>query len=196
MKKYILFLLIVCVSITVSAQVAPFIRGCSLATRSTAKITAEKIVKGSIIRTNPILQGGRQIGNIGGGIMLSGGITGMSQISRIQWKPGNTGGEIISYKGLLVGERLVKEHKKDNTLPLVFEIQNILPAESFINVGDGVSDKIEKAKSSEWKEKLRERVKNKIHKINTIQTKGNLYMIYGYIFNLKDNGENFSYWAA
>lgn len=50
--------------------------------------------------------------------------------------------------------------------------------------------------TSNWREKLREKVHNKIHKINTIESKGNFYMIYGYILKFNEDGEYSINYAA
>lgn len=50
--------------------------------------------------------------------------------------------------------------------------------------------------SPKWKESLREKVREKIKKINPIETKGNLYMIYGHIINLSDDEEYYINYAA
>ncbi len=50
--------------------------------------------------------------------------------------------------------------------------------------------------TSNWREKLREKVHDKIHKINTIESKGNFYMIYGYILKFNEDGEYCINYAA
>lgn len=50
--------------------------------------------------------------------------------------------------------------------------------------------------TSNWREKLREKVHDKIHKINTIESKGNVYMIYGYILKFNEDGEYCINYAA
>lgn len=46
-----------------------------------------------------------------------------------------------------------------------------------------------KPTSQDWKEGLRKRVYDKIHKINTMETKGDLHMIYGHIIMVHEDGE-------
>ena len=76
------------------------------------------------------------------------------------------------------------------------EKHNILPQSNQSNK-IGTYDESEKNKtSSSWKERLREKVFEKSHKINTIETKGNIYMIYGYIININDDGEYCINYAA
>ncbi len=48
----------------------------------------------------------------------------------------------------------------------------------------------------DWQERLRNRINNKIHKINSSQTKWGLYMIYGHIFDINTNTENTTNYAA
>ena len=58
-----------------------------------------------------------------------------------------------------------------------------------------IDEQIDKSSHS-WKERLREKVNNKIHKINTKESKGNFYMIYGYILKFNEDGEYCINYAA
>lgn len=60
-----------------------------------------------------------------------------------------------------------------------------------------IEKKLQKEESSQkWKEKLRERVHDKRNKVNRMKTKGDIYMIYGHIIIIYDNGEYYTNYAA
>lgn len=76
------------------------------------------------------------------------------------------------------------------------EKHNVLPKSQKLDSKVELNDEQVKRPTSSWRERLQKKVFEKSHKINTIETKGNLYMIYGYIIKFNDDGEYLSNYAA
>lgn len=76
------------------------------------------------------------------------------------------------------------------------EKHNVLPKSQKLESKVELNDEQVKRPTSSWRERLQKKVFEKSHKINTIETKGNLYMIYGYIIKFNDDGEYLSNYAA
>lgn len=76
------------------------------------------------------------------------------------------------------------------------EKHNVLPESQQYDSKVDNNEKQDEGKSSSWRERLQKKVFEKSKKINTIETKGNLYMIYGYILKFNDDGEYYSNYAA
>ena len=92
--------------------------------------------------------------------------------------------ELINFGSQQLGRGFVPEEHNispTSTSPVHNELQRESPKERNI---------------SNWREKLREKVHDKIHKINTIESKGNFYMIYGYILKFNEDGEYCINYAA
>ena len=78
----------------------------------------------------------------------------------------------------------------------VSEKHNVLPESHQHDSKVENNEKQVEGKSPSWRERLQKKVFEKSKKINTIETKGNLYMIYGYILKFNDDGEYYSNYAA
>ena len=186
-------MLILCVGITVSAQIHTLPQKVSWAVWSGTKATERSMIGRSSLIGNSL----RQSRYIGSQTIRGSGVR-PHQFPPLQTGkrklevelPGKTPLKNIS--GTKMSEWRAETFLFESSTPT----DVINPPTSSFQVEEENNEILETKTSSDWKEKLRERVKNKIHKINTIQTKGNLYMIYGYILNLNDNGENLTCWAA
>ena len=78
----------------------------------------------------------------------------------------------------------------------ILEKHNVAPPNTPSVHEEHISDIQIEDVSQKWKEKLREKVLDKINKINKIESKGNFHMIYGYILKFNEDGEYCINYAA